>query len=197
MVCFLTENAEECMSAGGNNLGKRLLVILLGAGLVVLGMYPIRRHYGGAQGLWRRAFPSGVHWSLPEGRDVRSYLESLDHDRRRNGASESAARVKTVSVAPGAGERSGGSFLSGIFDFFRVPAHPAGGPAQGGPERLERAAEDRSPAERTMVAGSGGNDRTAGRAQLSPPVKPEPKPKQMDKLSQKDREELNKLIDGF
>src|SRR6188768_237569 len=106
------------MSSGNRKLGPRLLVMVLAFGIVVLGAYPIRRHYGGAKGLYERAFPGGFQWGLPDVKAVRAYLQSLDEESRKRKSGEGATNVKTVKLTPETSGSSSGGFFAGLRNFF-------------------------------------------------------------------------------
>ena len=203
-------------SGGGGNFGPRLLVMLLAAGVVALGVYPIKKHYGGARGLLNSVLPIGENFKLPDAQSIRSYLLSLDEQRKRRASEgENAEVVKTVKLTPGASapvettKRDGGLF-SGVARFF----NSLGSANERTPDVAKQASRDKTERARLASAEGGSGDGaiadggSVDRGSLdrgsidrgsakATEAKAKSKPKEMDRLSQKDREELNKLIDGF
>lgn len=189
--------------ASGGNFGPRLLVMLLGLGVVVLGMYPIRKHYGGVRGVLKKVVPAGDSLSLPTASGIRQYLLSIDEERRKRHAGSDDEVVTTVKLTPGkeklknrGDQESGGPGLfSGLLSYFQSKSSPAPGSTRSNPERE---------VEESGVAKSTDRDNTE-RARLAPVPAPQPpasskevpKRRQMDSLTQKDRQELNQLVDGF
>lgn len=177
-------------SGGGNNLGPRLLVILLGIGVVVLGMYPIKKQYGGVRGALKKSFPQGLEFNAPSVQEIRNYLVSLgrEKDRRLEGLEEKES-VRTVKLSSPPEEEksifSSSGFLSNLLRF-------------GESSNIKNPGRETHKTAKDMQNSS---DSTQGRslkrplaAQAQNVKTQEPR---LDALSNKDREELNKLVDGF
>lgn len=180
------------MSGGNNNLGARLVVIFLALGIVMLGLSPINKRYGGFRGLLRQVTPTNL--SLPDMKSIRASIESLGRSRKRAGEATEGNVVKVQpepvrSVRTKSDAKSEEGVLTGLLNFFGGSDNRKGQKAEDSEARELARSEAESDDSRPP------SERTA-RGQLAAKSAPQ-KPKQLDKLSTKDREELNDLLDGF